>query len=334
MPCVAVRPPPIAPLQHHHLLPSPLLPPPSSPSTFPSPAWAAPLSFRVRSPTMARRTDLSSKTFIRMRGQPQPDTSIPIDAAVAAPPLRAPTMMRRAKTLTRPERSHPQAPMIAPPGQDEAKKGINWWSIYAHLVTFWAPPAALGGCGMKDKPSRQAWREKIALCSISLLLGGFVIFITIALTAAFCPASAQDTSSKFYGINDREYSGMLGIDGWMFKISNAQVPDAQQVGFDLYNVSRNAPGTDISFLFRRDAPSCAGLKFAAATLDTCKVAIKPDGQKPGCVSGALTADNLAAKKFENSTRQVGWGWPDIAQLNTTNYIVRTFPILTPPASAR
>lgn len=272
---------------------------------------------------MPRRTDLSGKTFIRMRGAPMPDTSIPFDAA-SAPPLRAPTQMRRARTLTRPERSQPQTPLISPPSQLPVggTAHIKWWPLYARCVTFWAPGSVLASlAGLRDKPSQQAWREKCALCSISLLLGGFVVFITICLTIVFCPASAQNNQATFYHINDRQYSGELGIDGWMFKIGNAEVPDASRVGFDLYNLSRAMPGSDMSFLFRREAPACTGLNFAAATLDTCSVNIVTTDQKPGCVSGDLTASNLNDKKFENSSRQVGYGWLDMSWRNLTNFIV-------------
>jgi len=76
--------------------------------------------------------------------------------------------MQRAKTLTRPERSQPQVPLINPqnggPGFSDAKGkgdgGSGTWGFMSKLCTFWAIGPCLGACGLKDKSSKQAWREK------------------------------------------------------------------------------------------------------------------------------------------------------------------------------
>ena len=41
--------------------------------------------------------------------------------------------------------------------------------------------------GIKEKQSRQAWREKVTLCWIAVILGGIVGFATMGLQRALCP---------------------------------------------------------------------------------------------------------------------------------------------------
>ena len=64
------------------------------------------------------------------------------------------------------------------------------------IVTFWAPPPVLQACGFKDSPTRQAWREKITLVFICIVMGGAVAFLTMGLDKALCP-SKDNASSKF-----------------------------------------------------------------------------------------------------------------------------------------
>lgn len=64
---------------------------------------------------------------------------------------------------------------------------VNWWSLFAHVVTFWAPAFLLKCCGMKDQTVRQAFREKFALCFLILLLCGLVAFMTFGLGLLLCP---------------------------------------------------------------------------------------------------------------------------------------------------
>ncbi|CAG8435940.1 6900_t:CDS:2 [Diversispora eburnea] len=82
-------------------------------------------------------------------------------------PSRTPTSLGRGKTLSRPERYQATAPML--PGKKE--ESFDLWVFFSKVVTFWAPGALLSYTGLSDKQSQQAWREKIALCFIALIMG-------------------------------------------------------------------------------------------------------------------------------------------------------------------
>jgi hypothetical protein len=147
--------------------------------------------------------------------RPAHDVPIPTDRA---PPRRQPTRgrsqsnaanLRRAKTLTRPERGVAPAPLINPPllssasglpsNQPTKSPADSWdaWRIFSHVITFWAPPFLLSSIGgLKDKPSRQAWREKVALCFIAIVLGGTVGFATMGLDRALCPKMPNPTPTR------------------------------------------------------------------------------------------------------------------------------------------
>src|SRR5438128_7091679 len=97
----------------------------------------------------------------------------------AYPPARGATL-GRGKTLSRPERYQPATPLLT-----GAKKSSSWdpWVLFSRIVTFWAPGALLSSFGLPDKGSKQAWREKIALCFIALIMGGIVAFLTVGFAS-------------------------------------------------------------------------------------------------------------------------------------------------------
>ncbi len=115
-----------------------------------------------------------------------------MEDATHAPPTSEPNTLRRKKTLTRPERYQPAAPLI---GGKKERKPFDPWVLFARVITIWAPGALLSKLGLPDKQSRQAWREKFALCFIAAIMGGIVVFLTIGLRPLLCPES-QATKAK------------------------------------------------------------------------------------------------------------------------------------------
>lgn len=80
---------------------------------------------------------------------------------------------------------------------------LNWWSVFAHVVTFWAPRPLLKLFGYHDQQIRQAFREKFALCFIiAMMCAGLAIF-TFGLGPILCPPGAD--SSR---ISDKEFRVM------------------------------------------------------------------------------------------------------------------------------
>lgn len=152
----------------------------------------------------------------------------------------ATTLLRRAKTLTRPERAVAPVPLINPvaptsggsgggsnskhsvPGGalgsrggssggnvavggnsilGQSRRGIDWWKVSALAFTWWVPNVFLRKVMKLDSPAtRQAWREKVAFCCIAILLGGIVGFVTMGLQKTLCPEEASNNAKALRNV--------------------------------------------------------------------------------------------------------------------------------------
>ncbi|CAL1707963.1 unnamed protein product [Somion occarium] len=239
---------------------------------------------------------------------------------VPIPTPRLPTSsgtVRRAKTLTRPERSVAPIPLINPQAAHlpvgssvtvPEDTSFDVWRIFSRIVTFWAPAILLESVGgLKDKQMRQAWREKMALCFIIAVLCGAVGFLTVGFQKVLCPLSAQSLS-RFSRVGTNPNT--LGVQGVLYNVT--KIPQVDGVNFQ--SLLKN-PGQDITTLFERDAanyPSCNGLSFRAAVEAPCA--------GTDCPLGPLnTSSTLSSIGFVKTDFIVGYDWDQVASL--ANYMV-------------
>ncbi|CCF50269.1 hypothetical protein NDA11_006698 [Ustilago hordei] len=272
-----------------------------------------------------QRNATFTKTFIRKPGQ-RNDQSIPLHTE-APPPLRQPTRIARAKTLTRPERSQPQVPLINPssggPGFSAAsssKSSFSCWTAFSLVVTFWAPSPVLSACGFRDKASRQAWREKVSLVFVAILLGAFIGFITMGLNASMCPSADSNSPKTLIGIGTG--GAVLGVQGWALDIAQAHhFPNTE--ASNLFSLSTTRSGSDISSLFARTSsvnfPACRGFTGAYAADPPCLALNGTLLQE--CPLGPMTPASFATYGMRNESKRIGYGWQDIESGNFTNFIV-------------
>lgn len=141
--------------------------------------------------------------------QGPPSSNIPTYQNQGAPGLTSATTLRRGKTLTRPDRHVAPAPLINPtqvanPSFSNApilakldkKSWFQPWAAFVTVSTCWAPAFVLDACGVKGKLVQRAWKEKVALCLIALVMGGVVAFFTIGLNRTLCPASSASSPEE------------------------------------------------------------------------------------------------------------------------------------------
>jgi chitin synthase len=234
---------------------------------------------------------------------------------VPVPTIRAPNLsgatVRRAKTLTRPERSVAPVPLIKPAQGLAATapdaSGFDAWTLFSRVITFWAPGFLLSSVGgMHDKNTIQAWREKMSLCFIAIVMGGIVGFATVGLQKTLCPQTSASTSSTF--IRYGSVQGTIGIQGYLFNASDS-------TNTDILKYAKQAPGQDITALFQRSAsnyPACNGLKFRIALDDPCATG--------NCTLGALNSSStFSGLGITNTSALVGYDWDNVAALD--NYFV-------------
>lgn len=237
-------------------------------------------------------------------------SDVPIPTTRA--PLSSATTMRRAKTLTRPERSVAPVPLIhntQTPTDDSILSGnFDPWKIFSRVITFWAPGFLLSAVGgLHDKQKQQAWREKISLCAIIITMCGAVGFITIGLQKVFCPQTTETSRTQFLRIGSTP--GVIGIQGIVFNTTQTTNTDIQALAAQL-------AGQDITDRFSRPAtfyPACLGFSFRAAVDDPCP-------STANCDFGPLnTSSTFSALKITRESLVVGYDWNQVARL--PNYMV-------------
>lgn len=245
-------------------------------------------------------------------------TDVPIPTTRQPPASNA--TIRRAKTLTRPERGVAPVPLINPPTLAAAPSGArpdttndyngsSVWRIFSCIVTFWAPDFLLSSLGgLKDGPTRQAWREKVTLCMIIAVLCCGIGFATVGFQKVLCPESG-DTDSDFVRVGSKQNT--LSIQGFIYDATNAKSND----DVDFETLVRT-PGQDITAMFQRSASlykKCDGYTFPAARDDPCT-------RSTPCplpsINSSLTYSSLS---LVSTSFRAGYSWDQVAAL--PNYFV-------------
>lgn len=192
---------------------------------------------------------------------------------------------------------------------DPDYNGSKVWKLFSRIVTFWAPDFLLSSVGgLKDKATKQAWREKITLCFIIAVLCCVVGFATVGFQKVLCPQTTSTSNSNLVSIGEK--ANTLGIQGRLYDASHSNSP----AGVSFPNLARVA-GQDITGLFLRSASQfskCKGLNFRVAQDDPCSPSPCPLG--PLNSSSTFSSLGLVSTDF-----LVGYSWDQVAALE--NYFV-------------
>ncbi|KAH7358988.1 chitin synthase [Plectosphaerella cucumerina] len=155
-------------------------------------------------------------------------------------------------------------------GPKEVISPPSLWNVYCAVVTFWAPDCIIACCGKRSKAERRAWREKMGLISLILLIMGFVGFITFGFTAVVC--GAPPLRLQVNKVSD----GYMIFHGTAYDLTRSRHPPAEgipminrQTGANiLYDIpNMNNRGMDGSFLFQNVNGRCKGLIERSANSD-------------------------------------------------------------------
>ena len=151
--------------------------------------------------------------------------------------------------------------------QEEALRPPSLWNIYCAAITFWAPGAILACFGKPAKAQQRAWREKIGLISIIILICAFVGFLTFGFTQAVCGAPAQNMRVNQVGVDSMIFHGSA------YNLNNMRHPGADGIPDGknpLYDLPHKYGGQDGSFMFQNVNGACKGLITAAKGSDVPK----------------------------------------------------------------
>ncbi|KAF2118558.1 chitin synthase 4 [Lophiotrema nucula] len=184
---------------------------------------------------------------------PYNDKQAPLDDDRARPQRR----LTRSKTAEKLERQRQK--------ERDALRPPSLWNIYCAIITFWCPDAVLRCFGKPQKAQQRAWREKMGLLSIIVVICTFVGYLTFGFTQTVCP----NGGGARLRVNKVD-TGFLIVHGKAYDLAQSEHPaargiqDGQNVLFDL---PEKHGGQDASFLFQNVNGACKGLINAAAGSD-------------------------------------------------------------------
>ncbi|ORX90887.1 hypothetical protein K493DRAFT_409623 [Basidiobolus meristosporus CBS 931.73] len=86
--------------------------------------------------------------------------------------------------LAKTDKADKSAPIVESLPTSRARRS---WLCITKLFTWWIPSITLSWCGMKRSDIQLAWREKVTLCILIVLLWGVLMFVIVGLGLILCP---------------------------------------------------------------------------------------------------------------------------------------------------
>ncbi|KAL1916827.1 uncharacterized protein VTP21DRAFT_5531 [Calcarisporiella thermophila] len=190
---------------------------------------------------------------MHLDGNPIHDGTSPIGVARNGPPIkRGKSVLGRERSVRRTQRKRKDS--VGAVGKHAGgERACSLWKVFYYAVTFYAPPFLLSACGKRTPPVQRAWREKMGLITIILLLSAAVGFLSFGFTQTACTHSNRVHASKVG-------PGMIVINGDAYQLDSFQHPITPELNADTNPFPfANASGKDISFLFQNVNNHCLGV---------------------------------------------------------------------------
>jgi len=140
--------------------------------------------------------------------------------------------------------------------EKDAARPPSLWNVYCAIVTFWCPDAILRCFGKPAKAQQRAWREKMGLISIILMICAFVGFLTFGFTETVCPNGGGERLRV-----NKVDRGYMIFHGQAYDLSRSHHPLARGIpeGANVVFTPNGWGGQDGSFLFQNVNGACKGL---------------------------------------------------------------------------
>ncbi|ODH45671.1 hypothetical protein GX48_08249 [Paracoccidioides brasiliensis] len=98
--------------------------------------------------------------------------------------------------------------------------GRRVWAGFAWAMTFWIPSFVLRYLGRMKRPDvRMAWREKVTLMTLILLLNGLVVFWIVGFGNLLCPNKDRVWTEKEVSFHQGDNDYYVSIHGSVYDIS-------------------------------------------------------------------------------------------------------------------
>ena len=138
------------------------------------------------------------------------------------------------------------------------------WNVYCATITFWCPDMVLHCFGKVAKAQKRAWREKMGLISIIVVIAAFVGFLTFGFTQAVCQRPGIRLRTN------KVDSGYMIFHGIAVKLEGSEHPPARGIPLGtnvLYDLPHKYGGQDGSFMFQNVNGACKDLITLAPESD-------------------------------------------------------------------
>ncbi|KAJ3099149.1 hypothetical protein HDU97_003448 [Phlyctochytrium planicorne] len=186
-----------------------------------------------------------------------------------------------------------------PKPKERQSRSRKAWLCFTWGTTWWVPDLALIYIGkMKTESVRLAWREKVALCVIVLLLSGVMLFFVQGLGKLLCPTqnyfSPQEVASRNRAANQA-----------LFVSFNGQVYDVYSYAHPGISIT-GAAGSDISPYFPRFDPvtmnpiysKCGFIKYVPPTAVRRDFVPYDNGTNALCTTGLANTPGHCHRVFD------------------------------------
>ena len=190
-------------------------------------------------------TDLKPPHMRNASGGGYNDKQVPLDDESS----RAARRLTRTKTMENLEKQRQK--------EKDKMRPPSLWNVYCAIITFWCPGAVMKCFGMPQKAQQRAWREKVGLVSIILLICTFVGYLTFGFTETVCPSNGNVRLRA-----NEVGNGYMIIHGKAYDLTRSQHPLARGVPSGanvLFDLPEKHGGQDGSFLFQNVNGACKGL---------------------------------------------------------------------------
>ncbi|KAJ3168546.1 Chitin synthase, class 3 [Geranomyces variabilis] len=234
------------------------------------------------------------------------------------------TLRRKPSMMVRAERAQDEGGGRTPAMAilSSAKAGWNIWGFVAQAMTCCVPSVLLRKFGhMEEKAVQQAWREKVALCTIITCMCGALGFLTYGFTNTVCTTSNIIGIQDFQAYTTNTYPHQLAVNGIVYNMTELVAIHDNLPAFKAATAAqkqsvRDATGIDVTpYFWPPSAPpaACTGL-FALPYAPTCGIS---------AFSNSLNhchTTNLATLEATYPSFYVGpviYQWPDVNGDNST-----------------
>lgn len=246
--------------------------------------------------------------------------------------------LRRGVSMRRTTRGNPEVAGKEPlqdagaATQDTPRPGMfDWiapgpvgpWMVYCWMVTCCITAPCLRLIGIKSPEQQRAWREKMGLIGIILVLMGIVGYITFGFTETVCGVQNRFNLNDVYNGDSAATSVLMGgkmftVDKWIHpefpgsdsgsfpSLTNRTVSDTWLYGAD--------HGADLNLIFQKTGGACSGILEPAPNSNppryfSCTIL------RRSFPAGSLTFTNDGACHMESTRRTMlqggAKGYPDV-----------------------